>query len=150
MRVEGSGYTSNEAISRRTMTTPALGSTGSPSFAALLERAQGDRKPNEPGGAYDFTAVTRQQLRDLVNDLIKSGRMSLEASSPLVGMMGPQLRADGSGRMSEADSTRPMNVFTQLQAGTEGAYWRGDQENAKRLIETLGALKRLQGSVVEG
>ncbi|MNR89450.1 hypothetical protein D3C72_204160 [compost metagenome] len=148
MRIEGGSTPSNEATLRRTMATPALGNAASSSFAALLERAQGERKPNEPGGAYDFTAVTRQQLRDMVNDLIKSGRMSLETSSPLVGMMGPQLLADGSGRTTEADAAVPMNVFTKIQAGIEGAYWLGDPESAKRLITTREALKRLQGSLI--
>lgn len=150
MRVESGSYPSYETRVRGAMANPTPDGAAPASFAALVARAQTERQPNEPGGVYDFTAVTSPQLQGLVNDLIKRGRMSLDESSPMLGLMGPQLRADGSGRVSAADAMSPMNVFARLQAGLEGAYSRGDRQNAERLITTLDALKRLQGSAVEG
>lgn len=126
-------------------------STGETSFAMVLDRAvQTDRKQDKPGGAYDFSAVTRQQLHGLVNDLIKHGQMSLDESSPLVGMMGPRISADGSGRVSWGEPEGSMDVFAKLQAGIEWASSRGEYRNAERYLETVEALKRLQGTALEG
>ena len=64
--------------------------------------------------APDFSAIKPSELLGVVNDLIKSGRMSLDESSALVPMMPSNLKQvrPGSG---DATSDQPINVLQRLQ-----------------------------------
>ncbi len=100
---------------------------------------------------YDFSSMSPAQMRSTVNDLIRSGKMTLDESGPLLGMMSPPAsRWAGSGSPSagEADrmDNRPIDAFATLRAGITGAQSRGDRGNVEALGQTLDALLRLQGT----
>lgn len=99
---------------------------------------------------YDFSSMSPSQMRSTVNDLIRSGKMTLDESSPLLGMMGsPASRWAGSGS-PPAEAYRmdnqPIDAFATLRAGINGAQSRGDRRNVEALGQTLDALLRLQGT----
>eukprot|EP01035_Chromulina_nebulosa_P040808 gene40808-55160_t len=86
---------------------------------------------------YDFSSMSPAQMRSTVNDLIRSGKMTLTESSPLLGMMMPPAH-----RMDN----QPIDAFANLRAGITGAQSRGDRSSVESLGQTLDALLRLQGT----
>ena len=117
------------------------------------ESASGDAVANAGAGiaTYDFSSMSPAQMRSTVNDLIRSGKMTLDESGPLLGMMSPPaLRWAGSGSASADEDNRmdnqPIDAFATLRAGITGAQSRGDRRNVEALGQTLDALLRLQGT----
>ena len=115
------------------------------------ESASGDAVANAKAGisTYDFSSMSPAQMRSTVNDLIRSGKMTLDEASPMLGMMGsPASRWAGSGS-PPAEAYRmdnePIDAFATLRAGINGAQSRGDSRNVEALGQTLDALLRLQG-----
>lgn len=96
---------------------------------------------------FDFSNTTPAKLRDTVNSLISSGRMSLDESTGLVGMMGPAVTSWAGAGIAPANSDdRPLDALASLRDGIEGAKSRHDDTNLAVLTRTLAALERLQGS----
>jgi len=155
------GATSVSAIYPTTNMKNDIGLTGSSSTvntdstsvslsaeAQALFAASQTNSTSGSGGTYDFTNMTRSQMRTAVNDLIKSGKMSLDESSPLVPMMGDLTLTTVSGSSSATQPDTPMNFISILQNGIAGALSRGDSANAAFLTTGLDALQKFQGSQV--
>lgn len=141
MQVNGSTFYS-PYVAQRSNTAPASGtssaSAGTPDQAA--------------GGVstYDFTNMSPAQMQDTMNSLIRSGKMSFDDSSSLVGMIPTALAWAGGGtpsaaQLSSARNT-PMDFLATLKAGIAGAQSRGDTHNAETLTRTLQVLQSLQGT----
>jgi hypothetical protein len=100
---------------------------------------------------YDFTNVSPAQMQQTINGLIRSGKMSFDDSSSLVGMIPTALAWAGGGMPSAAqlDSARntPINFLATLQAGIAGAQSRGDTHNAETLTRAFEVLRSLQGTL---
>lgn len=94
----------------------------------------------------DFTGMTRQQMFDWMNNQIRSGAMSLDESSPFLGMV---LKMDArSGTMVDmATDATPVNFVDRATQGIAGALSRGDQDGAARLQAALATMLRFQGQV---
>jgi len=99
-------------------------------------------------GSLDFTNMTPRQLQGTMNDLIKSGKMSLDDSSALVGMVPTALSKVNYDGQAPAAYEQPSNIIARIQDGIEGAKSRGDSANVDSLTKALGALQKLQGSVI--
>lgn len=99
-------------------------------------------------GSLDFTYMTPRQLQGTMNDLIKSGKMSLDDSSALVGMVPTALSKVNYDGQAPAAYEQPSNIIARIQDGIEGAKSRGDSANVDSLTKALGALQKLQGSVI--
>ncbi|KRR16176.1 hypothetical protein CQ14_40530 [Bradyrhizobium lablabi] len=129
-------------VAQRISTAPA--SSTSNSSAGTADQAAGRVS------TYDFANMSPAQMQDTMNGLIRSGRMSFDDSSSLVGMIPTALAWAGGGTPSAAqlDSARntPMDFLATLQAGIAGAQSRGDTHNAETLTRTLELLQRLQGT----
>ena len=71
-------------------------------------------KSSEQSGVstYDFTHMTRGKMLETVNQLIKSGQMSLDETSSLVLLMGPKMTA--SGNFVDA-SNEPVDFIASLK-----------------------------------
>ena len=100
---------------------------------------------------YDFSSMSPAEMRSTVNDLIHSGKMTLDESSQLLGMMfSPVSQWEGSGSAPADEANRmdnePIDAFATLRAGITGAQSRGDSRNVEALGQTLDALLRLQGT----
>lgn len=87
--------------------------------------------------APDFARMTRQEMRDWVNEQIHTGQMSLDDSTPFVSMTF-SLGADG----AEADLDTPVDFLSATQGGIAGAYARGDRSAASYLEAALAIMRR--------
>ena len=115
--------------------------------------ASSDAVANAGAGisTYDFSSMSPAEMRSTVNDLIRSGKMTLDESSPLLGMMSPPASRWAGGGSAPADEAnrmdnQPIDAFATLRAGITGAQSRGDRRNVEALGQTLDALLRLQGT----
>jgi hypothetical protein len=96
-------------------------------------------------GGFDFTNISRANLRSTVNSLIKGGSLSLDDSSALVPMMGSAaLSYAGTDSPAAGYDDQKLDVLCDLQTGIDGAMSRGDTNTLQHLTLTLDALQRLQ------
>lgn len=94
----------------------------------------------------DFNDMTRQQLFDWMNGQIRSGAMSLDESTPFLGMT-LKIDAQTMQPVDMASDTAPVDFMDKARQGIAGALWRGDQDGAARLRAALDAMQRYQGQV---
>jgi hypothetical protein len=129
-------------VAQRNSTAPA--SSTSSSSVGTADQAAGRVS------TYDFTSMSPVQMQNTMNGLIRSGKMSFDDSSSLVGTIPTALAWAGGGTPSAAqlDSARntPMDFLATLQAGIAGARSRGDTHNAEMLTRALEVLQSLQGT----
>jgi hypothetical protein len=125
---------------------------GSPARAVATPAASSAAETTDPhtgASRYDFTGMTSKELMTTVNNLVKSGKLSLKDSSPLVGIA---QFANGSGLSASAaadGSDRPIDVLSALRAGID--YKQQTQaDDPHSGVETwknaLAALQGLQGT----
>ncbi len=96
--------------------------------------------------AFDFTNMTPQQMQNTINGLIKSGKMSLDESAPLVGMIPTALSAVNDNGQTPAAFRQPMNFIAGLEDSITGALSRNDTATAAFFKTALTALQRLQNA----
>ena len=97
---------------------------------------------------YDFSNMTRSEMRDAIRSLTKSGQMSMEEASSLAPFGGSAaLTYAGSGAPSADYETAHLDLFSMLKDGLAGAKSRNDDKGAAAFQQTLSALQRLQGTL---
>src|SRR5690554_607204 len=110
-----------------------VGANGQSSFAAILSANTAQTAPTEKkNDQVDFTSMTRQELADWMNSQIRSGEMSLDDSSPFLGMTVKISATTGQLVDMGTDSER-INFIEKARQGYEGALSRNDQDLAERL-----------------
>lgn len=141
---------SHQYSSERIQSEKLIGNShGSISFASILntKKAQAvstdSSNPTAPNQA-DFTSMTRQEMFDWMNDQISSGKMSLDESTPFLGMTMKISVATGQPVDMATDSAR-INFVEKAQQGIEGALSRNDQDLAERLQMAIDIMHRNQG-----
>lgn len=95
--------------------------------------------------AADFTSMTRQELLDWMNAQIKSGRMTLDESTPFVGMTLKMSAVTQQPVDIATDATRE-NFLEKARLGLDGALWRKDEDEAKQLRFAIDTMLRYQGA----
>lgn len=129
----------NHSLSaQRTQTATTAART---SFSSTLEAASA---ASSTGTHTDFTSMTRKEMFDWMNDQIRSGKMSLDESSPFLGMTVKISAASGQPVDMDTDTTR-INFIDIARLGIEGALSRNDQDLAERLQNALTIMKNNQG-----
>ena len=93
---------------------------------------------------YDFANISRGELLDTVNNLIKSGQMSLDESSSLVLMMGPKIGLDGSNIDA---SSEKVDVFSMLNQSIAFNNSIGNTAASAYDTKALNFLQKLQGNI---
>ena len=117
-------------------------------YAARPKSAAAETDPAAPetsqGRKLDFTSMTRKELIDWVNGEIKGGRMTLDESTPFVGMT---IKISAYTKQPvDIDTDMTRYDFTDIAAkGVEGAYWFGNEMLAQALEWAIGAMRRAQG-----
>lgn len=93
---------------------------------------------------YDFTNITRHELRETVNQLIKNGEMSLDESSSLVPLMYMNLGQLEGTQNIDYDS-QIIDAYTEIKKSL--AYNEYSHNDAGILYDNkaLRALERFQG-----
>lgn len=105
--------------------------------------------PDTPIGAAesarpDFTNLTRQGMFDWMNSQIRSGEMSLDASSAFLGMTMKISAATGKPVDMASDTTR-IDFTEKARQGIEFFQSRFDQASAKKLQDALHLMQRGKG-----
>lgn len=124
--------------------TAAEASTNAASFSSALKAATAETSTAKQA---DFTSMTRQGMFDWMNDQIRSGKMSLDDSSPFLGMTMKVSVATGQSVDMAADSTR-INFVEKARLGIEGALSNNDPDLAKRLQTAIDIMRKQQGQTL--
>lgn len=95
-----------------------------------------DEKPN-------FASMTRKELFDWMNGEIRSGRMSLDDSSPFLGMT-LKVSATTLEPVDMATDKSRVNFMERAREGIAGALWQHDQQGAEQWRDALKLMKRGQ------
>jgi len=90
----------------------------------------------------DFTHMTSRQLLDWINTQIASGEMTLDESSSYLGLTLNGMPLDPSTDDSWRDV--PRNYLADLDAGLDGAKYRGDDKEAAQIIRMMKYLRQVQ------
>lgn len=119
------------------------------SFSSVLGATRIDQSPTQSASVerINFNSMTRQEMRDWVNGQIRSGKMSLDESSPLMAMTMQISVATGQPTDSATDTT-PIDFVEKARQGVEGALSRNDAEAAKRLQLAIEIMLKRQGEVI--
>lgn len=122
----------------------AATSTSPASFASALIAATAETSTIQQA---DFTGMTRKEGFDWMNDQIRGGKMSLDESSPFLGMTMKVSVATGQPVDMATDNTR-INFVEKARSGIEGARANNDPELAKRLQAAIDVMLRQQGDAL--
>ncbi len=94
----------------------------------------------------DFTNMTNQQMRDWINGQIKSGQMTLDESSSLIGLTMDS--PVGSNDLSSGNSDS-INFLQKIQGGLDGAKSRNDAAGQQTLETAMNLLQKHQGEITK-
>ncbi len=137
-------------INRAQSTKSSVRADESASFAtALAENTQEANRNTtvKPLEKYDFSNMTPIEFRDTINELISAGQLTLDNTSPLLGMMpSPLSKVHFDGAMP-ASAYQAVNFFAKIQEGIDGALSRNEKKSAEGLHQAANALRRIQGQV---
>jgi len=95
----------------------------------------------------DFTTMTRQEMRNWVNDKIRTGEMSIDESTPFVGMTLAVSVQDFQIVDSATDVTR-IDFLGKARLGIEGALSRNDVKEAAQLQAAVNTMLHFQGQAM--
>ena len=115
----------------------------SAAFAAAMAETGG--KSADAAGRADFTAMTRQELRDWVNDEIRAGRMTVEESAPFLPLT---FRMDETGTCeipAETDAQR-FDFLAKTRSNIDAALSMNDNHFAERLRFVLDYMQSRQSA----
>ena len=115
----------------------------SAAFAAAMAETGGKSEGGTDGP--DFTSMTRQELRDWVNDEIRAGRLTIEESAPFLPLT---FRMDETGTFeipAETDTQR-FDFLAKTRDNIEAALSFNDNDMAERLKFVLDFMQSRQGS----
>ncbi|MBY0409070.1 MAG: hypothetical protein K2Q97_02840 [Burkholderiaceae bacterium] len=118
--------------------------TNPASFSSALSAATAESSTAKQA---DFTGMTRKEMFDWMNDRIRSGKMSLDESSPFLGMTMKISVATGQPVDMATDTTR-INFVEKAGWGIEGARSNNDPDLAKRLQAAIEVMRRYQGEAL--
>ncbi|HMO46219.1 MAG TPA: hypothetical protein PKB14_09335 [Rubrivivax sp.] len=129
--------------SQRVQTSTAASANPSP-FSSALAAATTETPAVKQA---DFTNMTRREMFDWMNDQIRSGEMSLDESSPFLGMTMKISVATGQPVDISTDATR-INFIEKAHLGIEAARSRNDPDLAQRLRTAIEVMRRQQGQAL--
>lgn len=92
----------------------------------------------------DFTNMTRQEMFDWMNQQIRSGKMTLDESSPLL-LMTMKISVETGETVDMATDTIRINFIEKAYSGIDGALSLNNQELADRLQTVLEIMQKNQG-----
>lgn len=127
-------YTTQRGPTQTVATNPAA-------FKSALSAATAEASTPKQS---DFTSMTRKEMFDWMNEQIRSGKMSLDESSPFLGMTMKVSVATGQPVDMATDTTR-INFVEKARLGIEGARSNNDPDLAKRLQAAIDVMLKQQG-----
>lgn len=140
--------TSHAYMSQRIQTPVAKNDAAS--FSATMAAATTEKTPPEDAVVKkaDFTNMTRQEMRDWINDQLDSGAMSFEDSVNLVVLT---FFAHSEGDQAVVDSIvkkERVNFFDITQNIIDFSRSEGDHAAVERYQKTLSFLQQVQSQAI--
>lgn len=136
----------NQLYASQRAQTSTTSRTKTTSFSSELTAATAETSSVKQ---EDFTSMTRQEMFDWMNGQIRSGKMSLDESSPFLLMTMKMPVAAGQQPTDMAMDTTRINFIEKARSGIEGALSRNDQDLADRLEMAIELLHKGQGNRIE-
>lgn len=131
---------------------PSIADRHGTAFSAALATA-GASDTASPAGAPqpDFTSMTRQEMRDWVNDRIRRGDMSLDDSRPFMAMT-LKISVDGSGygEVPAASDGERIDFTQRVRDGIAGAVSQKDDAALRALQTAMHVMQIYQGPARTG
>lgn len=90
--------------------------------------------------------MTRQEMRDWLNDQIRSGKLPLDDSMPFMAMT-LKIPAGGGGDLPVAGDDMRYDFMQRARDGIDGARSRGDQAGWERLEKAMAVMQQYQGQI---
>jgi|CEGF01.1.fsa_nt_gi hypothetical protein len=131
---------SNHVYTMQRAQTSTDASANAGSFSSVLTAAI---TKTDAAKEVDFTSMTRKEMFDWMNDQIRSGEMSLDESSPFMGMTMKISAVTGQPVDMATDTTR-INFVEKARSGIEAARANNDLDLAKALQASLETMLRQQ------
>jgi hypothetical protein len=120
-------------------------SQASDARAGTAGAAASDSAGNTGVKRADFSSMTRKELADWVNGMIKSGQMSLDESTTFVSMT-LKIPVDAAqGQAMGLDDQEKVNFFTKAQQGIGGALANHDERLLAELQSVIQTMQQHQG-----
>lgn len=92
----------------------------------------------------DFTHMTRAELLDWMNGRIRSGELSLDDTSGLLGMT---MSMPVGGGATAPDAREKVDFIAMAKNGLAAAEARGDRDGAGSLRAAIAVMGRFQGTI---
>lgn len=140
----------NPEVRRNAQATTAAGNQVA-SFSAVLRTATtaASRPDAQASKPVDFTSMTRQQMQAWSNEQIRSGKMSLDDSTPFMAMsMHMPVRGDAGGRLQANDNGERLDFTQMVRAGIEGARLRNEEVTRSMLASALTTMQQYQSDTI--
>lgn len=97
----------------------------------------------------DFASMTRQEMRDWVNNQLRSGEMSLDDSRPFMAMtMKIRVDSGSGGELSPGSDGNRYDFTRKVREGIHDAKSRNDETSLKMLESALQTIQRYQGQPI--
>lgn len=81
----------------------------------------------------DLTHMTPMEMREWLNEQLRTGKMTLDESTPFVGMT-----------IGAETNNSPVNYLEKIKGGIEAAIWRGNAESKAMWEMALEVAERYQ------
>jgi hypothetical protein len=131
--------------------TSATNRSDTNSFATTLTTAAASTTKEDQTGPrqIDFASMTRQEMRNWVNNQIHGGEMSLDDSRPFMAMtMKVPVNRGVSGELPADDDREHIDFTQRVRAGIEGALSRNDQTALKMLESARQIMNQVQSQTI--
>jgi hypothetical protein len=135
----------NSAAYLAPQSTIAAARSSTQSAAASIASTQtiGASTENPPAHNYlDFTSATRQEIFDWMNGEIRAGRMTLDESTPFLGMTLKMSAATFEPVDMATDSER-INYIEKAKLGIEWAQSHGLRDEVARLRQAVSTMQQV-------
>ena len=153
-----SAYTASSSITGQQQLrqfSPAMSATSASAGASdekvSISQAAHELANSETGSGdtYDFSNMSPQQLLQTMNELIKSGKLSVDETSALIGLIPSAVsKVQYDGEMPAA-YYEPTNFFAKLQQAMAYDKYSHNDQGVIYDQKALAALERFQGTKLE-
>ncbi|WP_192456422.1 hypothetical protein [Musicola keenii] len=139
--------TDNRYASLSAFSSLSPADAGDSAFSSTLRAARANAGFESTGQdvdakQIDFSNMTRDELKDWINDKLQSGEMTFDESTTFVSLTVNGLSAAGNGS-NNAEGT--FNYRQMIQDGLDNALGHGDRASSASLQSVLSIMQRYQG-----
>ncbi len=115
---------------------------------ALAAQGQEGQEEAEGGETYDFSNMSPQNLLQTINELIKAGKMTVDETSSLIGLIPMAISKVAYDGEVPAAYYEPTNFFAKLQQAMAYDEYSHNEQGVIYDRKAIAALERFQGTKI--